>query len=63
MNSLKSQLSKAGLQTPSYFTDDFTNPSASSSSLNSGVDYLTNPFNTKIDSIEKNNTEQIGIKV
>jgi hypothetical protein len=60
MKSLKSQLSKSGLQTPSYFTDDFTNPSASSSSLSSGVDYLTNPFNTNIDGIDKNNTELIG---
>ena len=60
MKSLKSQLSKAGLQTPSYFTEDFTNPAASSSSLNSGVDYLTTPFNTKIDGMNQNTTELIG---
>ena len=56
MKSLKIKLSKAGLEAPGYFTADFTNPPSSKT----GVDCLTNPFNSKYDSNAEINTKLVG---
>ena len=44
-NLMMNQLSKAGFESPSYFTDDFTKPVASAD--NYGIYHITNPFSTE----------------
>ena len=56
MKSLKMKLSKAGLEAPGYFTSDFTNPPSS----NTGVEYLTNPFNSRSDGEAVNDAKLVG---
>ena len=57
MKSLKKTLSKAGLEAPAFFTDDFTNPAAFNSD---GIENLTNPFHTKPNENDKNKTKLVG---